>query len=79
MKGRAAIMKGVRRKEFFAPMGSLAAESAIRFVVSIASEVRLRAASAACFMVLLDISAGFASASWGTEWYMRFKSSSLLV
>ena len=50
MKGRAPRMSGVCRKSVFAATGSFLAVSAMRFVVSIASEVLLRAASAACLM-----------------------------
>ena len=50
MNGKAARMKGVCRKSFFATRGSTFAVSASRFVDSIASEVLLRAASAACLM-----------------------------
>ncbi len=53
MNGRAALMTGVWRKSFLAAMGSLFAVSASRFVVSIASEVLLRAASAACLIELV--------------------------
>ena len=44
-------MNGVCRKSFFAARGSAFAVSARRLVVSIASEVLLRAASAACLML----------------------------
>lgn len=53
MNGRAPLMRGVWRKSFLAAMGSALAVSAIRFVVSIASEVLLRAASAACLIELV--------------------------
>ena len=52
MNGRAARMNGVWRKSFFAAIGSAFAESARRLVLSIASVVCLRAASAACLMEL---------------------------
>ena len=53
MKGRAARMSGVWRMSFLTAMGSALADSANRLVVSIASDVRIRAASAACLMELV--------------------------
>jgi len=66
MKGRAARMKGVWRRSFFAAMGSAFAESARLLLASIAWEVLLRAASAACLIEFeVDMNAG--EESWGGE------------
>lgn len=69
-------MKGVWRKSFLAARGSDLADSAMRLVVSIASEVCLRAASAACLMVFeVDMMGGRGEAGW----YIIVRSSTLIT